>query len=154
MDAELIKRLFPQASASTLRANIENLAKSPRVHFTDSPRVKEGTRIRQSSEPPLNKLEIEWKVILDGLFPNYPRPRAQSRRYKLGNGIWYKPDFVAQSWPQANGPAIETAWEVKGSHAFRGGFENLKVAAATFPEVRWILVWKKDREWFQQIVLP
>ena len=106
-------------------------------------------RLRQSTKPLLNKLEQEWFDILkashwmDNL-------RAQARRYRLGNGIWYKPDMTGND--TRNGR--ETAYEVKGAHAFRGGFENLKVAAGLWPEVKWILVWKQNGEWQQQEVLP
>lgn len=152
MDTELIKRLFPGASKSTYKRN-ETSPKIPASELPADP-IPFGVRIRQSKEEPLNKLEAEWYEIIRRQFPNYPPPRPQCRRYKLGNGIWYKPDFVASSWPQTSGPAIETAWEVKGPKAFRGGFENLKVAAHSFPEVRWLLVWKEKGEWRQQIVLP
>lgn len=113
-----------------------------------------GKRIRQDAKPLLNKLEAEWLSVLEKEFPNYPRPRPQAKRYRLGNGIWYKPDFTASSWPAQYGTAKETAWEVKGPHAFRGGLENLKVAASLYPEVRWILVWKENGNWKQQEVLP
>jgi hypothetical protein len=100
----------------------------------------------------MNKLEMEFFNILKAQHPNaYIRPQA--RRYKLGNGIWYKPDFTAHIHP-GDGSMQETAWEVKGPHSFRGGFENLKVAAALWPEVEWILVWKVKGQWQQQAVLP
>lgn len=76
--------------------------------------------------------------------------RAQSKRYKLGNGIWYKPDMTGNDTRDGK----ETAYEVKGPFAFRGGFENLKVAASTWQEVNWILVWKDNGEWKQQKILP
>ena len=76
--------------------------------------------------------------------------KAQSKRYKLGNGIWFKPDMTGNDTRDGR----ETAYEVKGPHAFRGGFENLKVAAHQWPEVRWLLVWKERGEWKQQEVLP
>jgi len=105
-----------------------------------------GKRIRQESKPLLNKLETDfWKEFLEF---RYPKARAQALRFKLGNGIHYKPDFVDLSVQPVK------AWEVKGPHAFRGGFENLKVAAHQYPEVRWILVWQQDGEWKQQEVLP
>jgi hypothetical protein len=118
------------------------------------------SRIRQSSKPLMNKLETEWFNIISVQYPNYPRPRAQARRYRLGNGIWFKVDFSVSIWPNRNpddtvrGPDMETCWEVKGPHAFRGGFENLKVAAGLWTEVRWVLAWKQDGEWKEQEVLP
>lgn len=156
-DEALIRSLFPGASKSTLARNAKKTQAPQPLQYqpqaADIPGVHHGTRIRQSSEA-LNKLEAAWFSLIQNRYPNYPPVRPQSKRYRLGNGIWYKPDFTASIWPDLNGPARETCWEVKGPHAFRGGFENLKVAAATFPEVRWILVWKQAGEWFQQDVKP
>ena len=107
-----------------------------------------GIRIRQSAKPLMNKLESEWMNRL--AHTEFSSIRAQSKRFKLGNGIWYKPDFTAIN-DETN---RETAWEVKGPHAFRGGFENLKIAAGLFDEIDWILVWKESGQWKQQKVLP
>ena len=105
-------------------------------------------RLRQSSKPLVNELEREWlSLICNG--DRCHSIKAQAIRFRLGNGIWYKPDFTGYQDGQL------TAWEVKGPHAFRGGFENLKVAAATFLEWQWILVWKDDKGcWQHQMVLP
>lgn len=117
-------------------------------------------RIRQSSKPLLNKLEAEWLERLKAHDPvtgwkgghnGYAfNIRSQAKRYRLGNGIWYKPDFTATV------DLRETAWEVKGPRAFRGGFENLKVAASLYPEIKWVLVWKDPATgaWQRQEVLP
>jgi len=105
-------------------------------------------RIRQDSKPLMNKLETEALAHLKAELSN-PIILIQAIRFKLGNGIWYKPDFFIF---ELNKP---TAYEVKGPHAFRGGFENLKVAASLYPEIRWGLVWKeKTGQWVGQTVLP
>jgi hypothetical protein len=115
-------------------------------------RVSEfGRRVRQDTKPLMNKLETEWYNVLLVQFPN-KRIRAQSKRYRLGNGIWYKPDFTALILDDYD-CMKEVAWEVKGPHTFRGGLENLKVAASTFPEIMWILVWKESGTWKEQIIL-
>lgn len=106
-----------------------------------------GKRIRQESKALLNKLETEWLAQLRRMMPAVT-VRSQAWRVKLGNGIWFKVDFCAVVGGQW------TAWEVKGPHAFRGGMENLKVAACCYPEIRWLLVWKVKGEWKQQVVLP
>lgn len=103
-------------------------------------------RIRQSQKPLLNKLE--GRFFSSYLMHLGVRIHAQSKRYMLANGLWYKPDFTAVIAGE------ETAWEVKGPKAWRGGFENLKVAASTWPEVRWILVWEIEHEWRFQVVVP
>jgi hypothetical protein len=112
-------------------------------------------RVRQSTKPLMNKLETEFYERIRNLYPNFPPVRCQAKRFKLGNGIWYRPDFTASQWPAPTGPAVETAWEVKGPHAFRGGLENLKVAAGLYPEICWLLVWKDSTgQWNEQRILP
>jgi len=99
-------------------------------------------RIRQSHKPLMNKLEQEYHDT----FLRGHQVHIQSIRFKLANGIWYKPDFVS-----AYG---RKCIEVKGPHAFRGGFENLKVAASQYPWIKWVLVWKEDGQWQEQVILP
>lgn len=106
-----------------------------------------GKRIRQDTKPLMNKLEAEWFGRLEAKYPKV-KFRPQDRRYKLSNGCWYKPDITCTL------DGRETAFEVKGPHAFRGGFEFLKMAAAAWPEVTWILCWKQAGEWRTQTVLP
>lgn len=109
-----------------------------------SPRER---RLRQDQGPKLNKLETQFLRVLQVEYPTV-RIRSQDRRYELGRGIWFKPDFTAMLDGQ------ETAWETKGPHAFRGGLENLKVAARVWPEVNWFLVWrdKETGQWKRQKV--
>ena len=104
-------------------------------------------RIRQSTKPLMNKLESEFKAYYETLTGH--SLIVQSIRFKLGNGIWYKPDFILM----CSTLGIK-AFEVKGEHAFRGGFENLKVAAHQYPRISWILAWKVNNTWNQQPVLP
>ena len=106
---------------------------------------KPAKRIRQES--PENKLEQEYHDRLQLAHPG-ATIYAQAIRLQLANGIWYKVDLVI--------PSICEAWEVKGPHAFRGGFENLKMAARVHPWLKFHLVWKHDRtgEWQQQDILP
>lgn len=108
---------------------------------------KPGTRVRQSKKPLMNKLETEWSQWLKETFPSNPIV-PQAIRFRLGNGNWYKTDFVMFS------PDCVVAYEVKGKHAFRGGFENLKVAASLYPWIKWCLVWKQDGQWMEQEILP
>lgn len=104
-------------------------------------------RIRQSQKPLLNKLEQEY--YHHGGLVNLTSPVSiQAIRFRLANGLNYKPDFFL--W-FPNRPA---GIEVKGPHAFRGGFENLKMAAHQYPWIQWILVWKQDGVWQRQEVLP
>lgn len=104
-------------------------------------------RIRQSSKPLLNKLETEWFNICKQAYPEDCHVVPQGIRFMLGNGIWYKPDIVVF------GVSVY-AYEVKGPHAFRGGFENLKVAAHKYQHISWSLVWKENGQWQEQKVQP
>lgn len=111
-------------------------------------KLSNGKRLRQSSKPLLNKLET---AFLEEYLQEYYTPQQihpQRFQLRLANGLRYKPDFVTIT---GNGC---TCWEAKGPHSFRGGFENLKSAAALFIGITFILVWKDSGEWKQQIILP
>lgn len=117
----------------------------------------EGKRVRQDLKPLMNKLEAAWFAVLNLQNVNYPRPRAQAKRYRLANEAWYKPDVTASCWPQEDGPDIETAWECKGPKEMKNmarAMLTIKVAAAAWPEVAFYLVWKEDGGWKQQRILP
>lgn len=141
---QAVRDINPQLFQKLDRETRSLLDKSP---------LPQKQRIRQDRSQP-NKLELEWREYLMREFPD-ERFRYGCRRYKLGNGIWYKPDIVCarHRWPET-GFVMETAWEVKGPKSWRGGFENLKVAAYSWPEVRWVLVWKEYGRWNEQEVLP
>lgn len=120
-------------------------------------KIKPAKRINQNSKPLMNKLESEWFAILNAQFPNYPRPRAQAKRYKIANGAWYKPDITCSSWPVENSPAQETAFECKGPKQMKNidrGILTIKTAAHQWPEVRFVLVWKENGQFKTQHVLP
>jgi hypothetical protein len=109
-------------------------------------------RIRQSTKPLMNKLENEFFVHLVPPFDhNGYRIVPQSVRFMLANGLWYKPDFL-KIGDDTDAPMV--AYEVKGPHSFRGGFENLKMAAHQYPWIKWILVWKENGQWQEQTILP
>lgn len=116
----------------------------PSCPVVPSEHPKPAKRIRQSSAPLMNKLETEFYATLH----EFENVMIQALRFKLGNGIWYKPDFCTIF------AGVVHCWEVKGPHSFRGGMENLKVAAGLYPQIRWILVWDQDGAWCQQTVLP
>jgi hypothetical protein len=48
---------------------------------------------------------------------------------------------------------VEHAWEAKGPKAFRGGFENLKIAANQWPDVVFTLMWEEAGVWRNQRIL-
>ncbi len=108
-------------------------------------------RIRQSTKPLMNKLESEFFEVLKYSFKII---EPQSVRLMLGRGIWYKPDFIAWPCGLESQDTRMRAFECKGPHSFRGGMENLKVAAHKYPQVKFTLVWKQDGKWQEQTVLP
>lgn len=118
----------------------------PKFGFIMEPAVKK--RIRQSAKPVLNALESRYHTYFIHTYPDrviFP----QAVRVELARGIWFKPDFFC--------PTIigrPTFFEVKGPKAFRGGFENLKVAARVHSWASFFLVWEDDaRVWQQQEIL-
>jgi hypothetical protein len=141
----LWKMNFPHASTDTKKLN-PHLFGPVDVAVKAYAQTQLGKRVRQSSKPLMNKLESEFYLHLLLRF-NKDYVKIQAVRFRLGNGIWYVPDFVISA-PWA------TCYEVKGPHAFRGGFENLKVAASTYPEIKWRLVWKENGRWIEQEILP
>lgn len=106
-------------------------------------------RIRQSNKPLMNKLETEYHTILCAHYGS-DRVLSQAIRFRLGNGIWYKPDFAV--FDELNSMVC---YECKGPRAFRGGFENLKVVAGLYPHINFVLVWKDKQtgQWQKQEVL-
>jgi hypothetical protein len=156
---ETVRRLNPHVFGHDPKAEVRVYRKDPVTQErTEVTAPAQGKRIRQDSKPLMNKLEAEFFNYLKALHAG-ANIRVQALRFRLGNGIWYKPDFVTQetSFTVSHQPlkvVKQVAYEVKGPHAFRGGFENLKVAAAQWPEVRWVLVWKEQGQWKQQEVLP
>lgn len=138
-DLALVASKLP-LSRSTLARN-PGLAAVPQQAAVVLP----GKRLRQDSKPLMNKLEQKWAAVLAAKLKGN-KIHAQAIRFKLANGIWFKVDFCSFE--------LETCWEVKGPHAFRGGFENLKCAADRYPEFQWLLVWQEDGSWREQRVLP
>lgn len=122
----------------------------PRLNPLQKPKAKK--RIRQSDKPLLNGLEKSFLEVLKQRYPYIDEAQitAQAIRFSLGNGIAYKADFVVFREAKRT-----LAYECKGPHAFRGGFENLKVAANKYPLVLFTLVWKDVQgQWQEQVVLP
>lgn len=110
---------------------------------TPAPAVA-GTRVRQSRDK-LNKLESAYQDYATVEHRGH-QVLAQTIRLRLGNGVWYKPDFFI--------PHLSLFIEVKGPKAFRGGFENLKVAAGLHTWAKFRLVWREKGQWFAQEILP
>lgn len=143
MKKEQFDQMLAQASKDVQALNREIARICPKPEELSTKSVKE--RIRQDKNPLMNKLESEWFEKLKTFFPSRII-RPQSLRFRLANGLWYKPDFTSID--------MKMAWEVKGPFAHRGGFENLKMAAACYTEWKWRLVWKENGRWMDQEILP
>ncbi len=147
-----LRAKFPNAPESFFRRQLADALAAR------APQVIEAKRIRQDAKPLMNQLEGDWFEVLSAQYPNYPRPRAQAKRYKLANGAWYKPDVTSSLWPVAGEMARESAWECKGPSCMKNvdrGLLTIKFAAAQWPEVAFYLVWRNKRgPWQQQRVLP
>lgn len=137
---EHIKRLNPHLTIGRIEL--------PQDKPEPSKRDKPPRRIKQDSKPLLNELEADFFVWLKRNNPD-AFIYSQAMRFRLGNGIWYKPDLIM--FNPFTGRTI--AIEVKGPHAFRGGFENLKVAAGLYQHIVWQLAWREDGGWMFQTVL-
>lgn len=108
-------------------------------------------RIRQSGAPRLNALEEAWLHELKYRVVPGVKVRPQDKSYRLANGVNYRPDFSAIV------AGRETCWEVKAPRRARWadkGHMTVKVAAAVWPEVRWIFVDRDDGNWRTQEILP
>ncbi len=146
MTEDELRSLFPNASEQFIRANVERGAHMPSAVVPVNPAPMQATkRIRQSAKPVLNKLESRFHQKLIQDFPGQ-LILPQAIRLELARGIWYKPDFFF--------PVSTTFYEVKGPHAFRGGMENLKIAARVHSWAKFFLVWEDDsRAWRRQEIL-
>jgi hypothetical protein len=86
---------------------------------------------------------------------------AQAVRIELARGIWYKPDFFLPhaAWRLVDGEkqGYCIAYECKGPKVFRGGFENLKMAARVHGAwIKFYLVWEDINQvggWARQEIL-
>ncbi len=74
--------------------------------------------------------------------------RHEPLRFKLGNGAWYKPDFLAQ---EPSGELV--LYEVKG-HWREAARVRIKVAASAHPEFRFVAVRKDRASWEHEEFQP
>ena len=142
------------SGAVALKAHTSNAAPGGAVaakqNLVDGLNVAPGVRIRQDSKPLLNGLEQEWFNLLKA-GRTVENLSAQALRFKLANGAFYKADIVG--WVHGR----LTAWECKGGKKMKGIAKSnltMKVAAQQWPMVSFILVWKDNGGWCQQLILP
>jgi hypothetical protein len=142
--SDAFKRLNPELFPPTLSPKWVNIEVGNKAG-KDAAVEEALRRIRQDRKPVLNKLEEAYHLWLLREHPGQEILK-QAVRLKLCNGCWYKPDLVI--------PALRAAFEVKGPHAFRGGFEFLKMAAHEHRWLTFYLVWRgRDGAWKKQEIL-
>ena len=102
--------------------------------------------LRQSAQPKLNKLERAFQLKLICEVPP-PSIIEQAIGLKLANGCVYWADFAV-----FHGGKI-IFYEVKGFMRDDAAVK-IKVAATTFPQFNFVLVWRAKGQWKQQTILP
>jgi len=106
-------------------------------------------RIRQSSKPLMNKLETQFmNEQLRGA--GWDEILTQQFKFKLGNGVWYCPDFICKKHDAFR----HVAYEVKGDWFTDDSKVKIKVAAGLYPTFIWTMAWKREGRWLYQLVLP
>lgn len=155
--SESVRKRNPHLYPDLLEPNMEKFVEQLAAAHPPPPK-RQSKRIRQSSKPLMNKLETEfYQQLIDrdkSHSENWYHLRIQSKKFKIGNGVYYCPDFTAivtkrdEDW----GPT-EYAFEVKGFMRDDAAVK-IKVAATTYPEISWFLVWKENGVWREQEVKP
>lgn len=138
-----LRAKFPHAPESFIQRQIQ-------AAVVKSAPVAEGVRIRQDPKPLMNKLEQAWFDHLK-MMGTVRGLSAQSLRFKLANGAWYKSDVIGWIGDKLH------AWECKGPSCMKNvdrGILTVKIAAAQWPEVNFTLVWKERGVFKIQRVLP
>lgn len=112
-------------------------------------------RIRQSTKPLLNKLEQEWFDRAKRYEFHGSIVIPQSVKFKLANGVWFLPDFFVIIGGFDSQDITPRAIEIKGPQQLQDdAVVKLKVAAKTYPWIRWSLVWKEGESWLEQYIYP
>lgn len=153
---KLLSQQFAGVSQSVRKRN-PHIYGQPQIRIDTNPPVYENLtpakRMRQDTKERLNKLETAFlNECLKYQFGD-SEIRSQAMRFELANGVWYKPDFIVFIGGLDSQDRTPRAFEVKGPKSWRGGFENLKLAARIWPMFRWTLVWKVNGKWKEQRVL-
>lgn len=93
-----------------------------------------------ADETRLNGLEKQWLAVLRERGSDWLG--IQPMAFKLGDNCRYHPDFVTLE----NGQL--TAWETKGFMRDDAALK-IKMAARTYPFIRFVLVTRVKREWVE-----
>lgn len=161
--SEATRRLNPNLFSRPAEQAVRIIV-NPETELRNNIAQAERKRLRQSDKPIMNKLETRFYE--EQLVPDYvlkgEAVHIQAVRLELARGIWYKPDFFLPAafsrMPAGGGKGRHRgalAYEVKGPKVFRGGFENLKVAARVHPWITFYLVWEDEKtgRWDRQEIL-
>ena len=112
----------------------------------------DGSRlIRQDKPVKEGQWEKEWRERIEES-GEFTHVKAQSLRFRLASGAWFKPDISAMRCADN----VIHCWDVKGGSKMKGtakGRLAIKVAASLYPEFTWALCWKERGEWKIQKVV-
>lgn len=143
-DEALIRRLFPDASKSTLARNL--IGKVPFGQLQAHPPVIEGKRIRQSQKPQTNQTEQRCVQRLEAR--GVVNIMKQAITLRLDPPFKsYRPDLA---YLGASGLVFV---EAKGQHRFRrAGIAKAALAAKTYPQFRFELFEWDGKEWKESVL--
>jgi hypothetical protein len=132
-------------AANGLKASLASQIPGPPCQDNPDPKTPR-KRLRQRSTPKLNKLEQEAFLMVNQQHTDMTI-RHHSVTFDLANGVRYTPDIVGiRKWAMI-------CWEIKGPHSWDDAIVKLKVAASVWPDIKWILLWKENGQWHEQVIL-
>ena len=106
-------------------------------------------------KPLLNKLESDWKAVLEAREEG-ATILCQAITFRLGDGLSYRPDFVVIHRFSKEGGFWTyriDAYETKGQHRFREkGKIKLFAAARIIPWINWVLVTRDGGKWKERTI--
>lgn len=147
---------FPPRYQQQIAAQIGNRAPAPAkpgaVAAVAKPSASTKPLLKQRRGQP-SKTELAFELKLRADYPG-ALIKAQGLTLPIANGTRYTPDFIVS--PAADGVHCVIAFEVKGARIWDGSLEKLKIAAAQFPWIKFMLAVRKSHTapWRIEEVLP
>ena len=149
---EEIRRLFPNATPSLLRANgitcdtsIELPVKDPEMIATMRESLAKGIR-PNTDVAKLNKTERAYLRFLESLQPDWLG--VQCITLKVGHDLRYTPDFWAVD------PQGLRAIDTKGPHVWEDSLIKMRICARVFPWIRFVLAKRDGLNWSHKELKP
>lgn len=142
-----LRKLFPNASRSTLKANLVTVSEeqdvvpaSLQAETIEAMRSNVLLGIQPTTdEAKLNKLETRYLKWLRSLQPMWLG--IQCWTFKLGHDLRYTPDFIALDKDGLR--AIDT----KGKHTWEDSIVKMKCCARLYPFIRFVIAKENGLVW-------